>query len=485
MTGGYVGVDLGTSGVKVVVLDDAGAVRGSASRTYPVHHPVPGAAEGVPEEWWRATREAVREALAAAGSPPVDGIGLDGQMHGLVLATGDGIPVGPALSWADTRAQDQLARWRDLPAELRSALGNPITPGMTGPLLCWVREHQPEALVAARWALLPKDWLRLRMTGEVATDPSDASATLLWDLARDRWAGDVVEALGLDASMLPPVLASGQAGGRLAGAPAAELGLPPGTPVATGAGDTAAALLASGVRPGQTQLTVGTGAQIVQPRSTPTAPATPVAHLYRAAEPHLWYAMAAVQNAGLALDWVRATVNATWDELYGCVDAGDPREPPTFVPYLTGERTPILDDAVRGAWVGLDLAHSREDILRSAAIGVACAIRHALESLEGPRPGDLLVAGGGTESPAMRQLLADTLQLTVRRLRVRHASPTGAAMLGAAACGQPVPPPSQAISDERTPGEAAAARERGYRRYRAAVDRLVAPPRRLDDAGAP
>jgi xylulokinase len=465
------GIDLGTSGVKVVVVagdtaDDTTALA-EASAEYPVARPRPGWAETDPGLWWAAVVTAVRAALAAAGPTRVAALGIDGQMHGLVLADGSGVPVRPALLWADRRAVVETRRWQTLSDSARAGLANPIAPGMTGPMWCWVAKHEPDVAQRARWALLPKDWIRQRLTGVPATEPSDASATLLWDIPEDRWAYEVVDAVGLDAALLPPLLGSGQPAGALSSPSAAELDLPAGIPVATGAGDTPAAFLATGLTdPAEMQVTVGTGAQVVRPLARPEAASRPVTHVYRSAEPTGWYAMAAVQNAGLALDWVRGVLAASWDELYAAVHAGPPGAGGvTFVPYLTGERSPVLADSARGALFGLDLAADRRTVLQAAVEGVAFAVRHAFEALPGTPPPRVRLAGGGTLSPAFRGLLADVLGVQLDPVEVRSASAIGAALLAARAAGILAPPVAVIRAEPVRPSHQAPAYDEPYGVY--------------------
>jgi xylulokinase len=468
---GVIGIDLGTSAVKVVVVDLSGAVRGTDTRAYPLHRPRPGAAESDPADWWIATVTAVRAALAEAGrraAVDIAALAVDGQMHGLVLVDDRGRPLRPAMSWADTRAGDQLQTWTTLTPDQRRRLSNPITPGMLGPQLAWVAEHERGLLEIAAHALLPKDWLRQQLTGLVATDPSDASATLLWDVPADTWATDLMPALGLPPELLPPVRESAQTAGVLLAEVAAELGLPPGIPVAAGAGDTAAALLATGLPVGQTQLTLGSGAQLVQLKEQVEAVADPVTHLYRAAEPGRWYAMAAVQNAGLALDWARGVLGVDWSQLYATLETDPPSADaaPVFLPYLTGERTPVLNERVRASWHGLDLAHTREDLLRAAVLGVVCAIRHALDALPGPPATAVRVAGGGSADRRLRQLLADVLGIPVQPLAEVGVSALGAALLAARAAQAPLRWQPPAPGEPEPAGPRAAARQAFYRRYR-------------------
>ncbi len=436
------GIDLGTSSVKVVLLEFDGGVLALTSAPYPVHNPRPGWAETEPELWWRAVVEAVAAALATVAVTPV-ALGLSGQMHGLVATGADGLAVRPAMLWSDARAATTLAAYRALPDRMRARLANPLAPGMAGPMLAWLAQREPRVYAAARWALQPKDWLRARLTGQFHAEPSDASATLLYDVLADGWDLEVVSALGLDAQMLAPLLgAAGQLAGELQPDPAHELGLPPGIPVAAGAADTAAAALGSGlVDTGTAQLTIGTGAQLVVPTARPVAAATldlaPATHLYRAATDAGWYSMAAVLNGGLALDWVRRLLAASWSEMYAAASTYASMDDPLFLPHLNGERTPYLDSGLRGAWVGLSPRHDRVGLLRAALEGVALAVRDAMAALPGPgRPlDDLRLAGGGTTDPGWRQLLADVLGSRLRIVDVSGASGRGAALLAARAAG--------------------------------------------------
>jgi xylulokinase len=363
-------------------------------------------------------------------------------MHGVVVTDDAGSPLRPAIIWADSRATEQLRSYRALPDRLRARLANPLTPGMAGPLLAWLAEREPTTYTSTRWALQPKDWVRSRLTGRFESEPSDASATLLYDVAGDRWDLEVVEALGLDADLLPPLLEhSGAAAGTLLPAAAEALGLDPGIPVAAGAADAAAAALGSGLtEDSEVQVTIGTGVQIVVPRSdAPLAPRPEpvVTHLYRAATRRGWYEMAAVQSGGLVLGWVIETLGASWSELYDAASTPARPDDPLFLPHLSGERTPYLDPTLRGAWAGLSLRHDRSTLLRTALEGVAFCIREALDSLPASaRPlGHLRIAGGGSSAAPWQQMLADVLGHQLRAVHVRGASGRGAALLGACASG--------------------------------------------------
>src|SRR5215211_5165566 len=263
------GLDLGTSSIKALLLAEDGAVLGEGSASYAVRAPRPGWAETSPEDWWEAVVEATAAAVDRRGAE-VTALGLSGQMHGVVLADELGFPLRPAILWADARSGSELAAYRGLDEDLGHRLASPPAVGMAGPSLLWLRDREPDAYTSARWALQPKDWLRMRFTGEAATEPSDASATLLYDLLADDWSYAVAEELGLRTGLLAPLVPSACVAGTLNGEAAGELGLREGLPVAAGAADTAAAMLGTGLlRPGPVQLTVGTGGQIVTPKEEP------------------------------------------------------------------------------------------------------------------------------------------------------------------------------------------------------------------------
>jgi xylulokinase len=478
------GLDLGTSSAKAVVADTGGQILAQAAAAYPVTSAADGYAETDPARWWAAAAACARAAIREAGAQP-SAIGLSGQMHGLVMTAADGAALRPAMLWADSRATGCLAAYRALRPGARARLANPLAPGMTGPMLRWIAQNEPGTYRAARWALAPKDWLRTRLTGEVHAEPSDASATLLYDLAGDCWDLEVVGALGLSARLLAPLLPwAGAPAGRLTAAAGAELGLPAGLPVAAGAGDTAAAALGSGIGPGDLQLTVGTGAQVIRPVTAPASRAEAGINLYRSATPDGWYQMGATTSAGLSLNWVRETMNASWEELYASAGQAPRPHDPVFVPHLSGERTPYSDPALRGAWTGLSLAGDRPSLLRSALEGTAFAIRDALDALlDGHRPARLRLAGGGTLAPGWRQLLANVLGLPLHAVDVPAASGRGAALLGAHGAGLlsladiqgPLAPPAHLVA-EPDPALAAFHAER-YARFRRIIPALKAAQR--------
>jgi xylulokinase len=442
------GIDLGTSGVKALVADADGGVLGRGVAGYPVRVPASGRAETAPGDWWLATRAAVRDALAEADQPDqagqsghpvragrltVTAMSVAGQMHGVVLVDDRGAPLRPAILWLDQRAQAEAVTYTELPCEYTAALGNRPSPGMAGPLLSWLMTNEPWTVRAAWWVLQPKDWLRLRLTGQAATDPTDASGTLLFDMAKDAWADPLIEKLGLPREKLPPVRASTDIGGHLLPGAAADLGLPPGIPVVVGAADTAAALFAAGLKADEAMLNLGSsGVWVVnEEQFQPAGIAQATTNRYRAVGAGC-YRLASVYNVGVTLDWVRNLLGATWDELYGTAARPVRQDAPRFDPSLSPER---WNQGATGAWTGLTLAHEREDLMRSALDGVVGLLRDRLNDLRaaGHAPRRVVLGGGGIANPAWHALLAEALELPLRDASTTWLTPAGAARLAAAA----------------------------------------------------
>jgi xylulokinase len=448
------GLDLGSSSLKALLLDLDGRVLAERSAGYPTRSPAPGWAEQDPDDWWAAAGAATRAALAAAPEADVVGIGLSGQMHTFVLLDMAGALVRPAITWMDTRAAGLLpdvAVTIDA-AGLRGELANPVVLGLTLPPLAWLREREPETLARARTLLLAKDALRFRLTGEPGSEPTDASATLAFDVAGRRWSTATLAAFGLDPALMPALGEPDAAAGRLTPDAARHLGLRPGIPVAFGAGDQQAAAVGTGtVRPGQAQLMVGTGAQTLVVEAAPPARDVPGLHAF--CHVRGWLRQASVNNAGVALDWARTLLGLSWDELYGALGDTQPATAPLFLPYLTGERAPLMKGHARGGWLGLEPGHDREALARAAVAGVALGIADGLRSLpghagQGPLPGHagqgslpgpsgrrVRAAGGGLRNPTFAQAVADASGATLELLDASDASAVGAALLGGVACG--------------------------------------------------
>ncbi|HIC7207912.1 xylulokinase [Burkholderia stabilis] len=429
------GIDLGTGSVKLVTLDADGVERAVASEPYVLSSPQPGWAEIAPDAWWQAlVRAAAR--LPAGEREQVEAIGFSGQMHGVVLIDAVGQPVRPALLWPDTRAVREAAAW---PAAGLPDAPNPVAPGMAGPLLRWLAAHEPDALRAARWAVQPKDWLRIALGGDVAADPSDACATAL-ATPDGAWDSALIESLGLPADRFAPVHASTARCGALGARAAAALGLPAGVPLATGAADTACAALGSGLSAaGDALLTTGSGGQIVV-LADALPPARRGLHRYRAAAGGGYYTMAAMQNVGLALEAVRGWLGYPgWADAYDDAFAQPASERLCFLPYLTGERSPWMNPDARGGWLGLGLGDTRGAMMRAAFEGVAFALRAGLDAIRDADPGTgvttLRLAGGGSVDPRWRQLLADALGASLNAIDCPNAATRGAALLAGVAIG--------------------------------------------------
>ena len=425
-----IGVDVGTSGVKAIAVAEDGEVLARREVAYPISSPRPGWSEQDPEDWWRATEQA----LDGLTGQDVAGIGLSGQMHGLVALDASDRVIRPAILWNDQRTAAECAE-----IERRIGLdrlvqltGNRALTGFTAPKLLWMRAHEPQAYARIASVMLPKDYVRLRLTGERATDAADASGTLLLDVARRRWSSEVIEALKLDAAWLPRLLESPEASGRTAD----------GIAVAAGAGDQAAGALGVGVdRPGPLSVVLGTSGVVFA--TLPAFAADPLArvHAFCHAVPGAWHAMGVMLSAAGSLDWLRgvAAPGVGFPALIAEAERWAPGvEGLTFLPYLTGERTPHADPDARGAFAGLSVRHDRGALVRAVLEGVACGLRDCLD-LIGELPESVLehglASGGGARSELWLAIVASVLGLPLQRVAVEEGAAYGAALLGGVAGG--------------------------------------------------
>jgi xylulokinase len=446
------GADVGTSGLKLLAVDGAGTVVAEAESGYDVDRPRPGWAQTDPAVWRAAFDDALARLTPALAGRRVAGLGLSGQMHGTVLVDAAGAPVAPAVLWPDGRAVAEVGRWRSLPLAARAALANPLVPGMTGPVLAWLAAHEPAVLRRAAAVLLPKDALRASLVPDAdprVTDRSDASATLLWDVVADGWSAAATAAAGVDPGLLPAVRPSAEVVG-VAALPLGEV------PVVVGGGDTPLALLAAGTRAGR-QVNLGTGAQVLLPGWTPAPADDPPVHGYADVEGG-WYAMAALQNGGLAWTWVCGVLGMTPAELFDAAASVPPGAGGVvFRPFLTGERGGVAGPDDRGGWTGLSAGTTRAELARAAVEGVVFAVAAAAGLLEGKGP--VVLTGGGGRPDVVQQLLADVLAVPVRYLPIRSASAVGAALLAARGTGTELVagrPPGRPVEPRRDPGLAAA-----------------------------
>lgn len=446
------GIDLGTGSVKAAVVDEDGRIITKASRPYAVTAPHSGWAESDPAEWLEATLEVTRRVLAETGKP-VTSVGFSGQMHGVVVTDPDLRPLRPAILWADTRSAEQArAMAADLGTEALSRLGSPAVPGFAATTLAWLATHEPDVLRGASFVLQPKDWLRAALGGEVLTEPSDASGTLLYDVAEGRWSPEAVAWTGVQGDLLPAIAAS-QSGAGAIRIDGQEI------PAAVGGADTACVISGLGLSPGEGFVAVGSGSQTVSLMDEPVLDATLRTHTFSVAgAPRAgWYRIGAVQNAGLALTPALAMLGATIDEASAALADGVRADDPIFIPYLAGERTPFMDPTLRGAWRGLSLSTDRPAMLRSILEGVAQAVAlgvRAVVDSGAPLPTVVPLVGGGTYNPDFRQLLADATGVSLAAMDAPDAAVVGAALLGA---GVAVNPTSATWSAQVDPRPEAAA----------------------------
>lgn len=439
-----IGLDLGTTGARAVLADVSGATLAVYESPYALHTPRPGWAEQSPEAWERAAFTAVAAVAARAErADAVRAIGLTGQMHGLTLLDRAQRPLRDAILWCDLRTGPQRRELEDRlgVATLIRYTGNLPLEGFQAPKLVWVRQHEPDLLERTKHVLLPKDFIRLRLSGECFTDVSDASGTGYFDSATRDWSGEMLDALAIDPAWLPAIRESPQAAGRLTPAAAERLGLPPGIPIAAGAGDQPAGAVAAGiVAEGDAAVTIGSSGVVFAAASAYGAAPDGRVQVGAHALPHRWYLMGVTQAAGLSLRWLRDTW--TPDVAYTALVAEADGSPPgsrglLWLPYLQGERTPYLDVNARGALVGLTAAHGRADIVRAVLEGVAFSLRDAALAIQGVGAPvrRFKLAGGGARSPLWRQIVADVFDAPMQIEPEGRGPAFGAALLGAVAAG--------------------------------------------------
>ncbi|MEZ4672397.1 MAG: xylulokinase [Anaerolineae bacterium] len=444
------GIDLGTSSIKAVLFDsDINRIVGVAGREYPINHPAPDRAEQDPDAWWQATVEVVRRVTAEAGSNAVTAISFSGQMHGTVLLGNDSKPIAPAIIWADQRTATTV---NDLTAtvgaeQFAATTGTLPAAGFLGVTLLWLKQHDPALLARTHKVILPKDYVRLRMTGEIATDPSDAASSAVFDVSRRDWASEIINKAGLPLSIFPTVRASVAVAGYLRAEAAAELGLPAGLPVITGCGDQPAQAIGNGlIIAGLASVTTGSGGQVFVPLSREPGqplPTDPRLHVFNHAVPDMWFVMGAILSAGLSLRWLRGLVGLENDpRAYPKLSAEAATIPPgaeglIFLPHLYGERTPHMDALARGSFIGLSAHHTRGHLARAVMEGVSFALRQALDISRtlGASADTIIAAGGGAESDVWRGIQADVFGLPLQRTLLTEQASVGAALLAGVGAG--------------------------------------------------
>ena len=444
----FLGLDTSTTATKAVLVDDAGRFVGEAATAHAAPtSPVPFGSEQDPADWWRATQASIRDVLEETGvtGDDVAGVGLTGQMHGLVLLDAAGGVLRPALLWNDGRAYAECDEIREAVGgldELVELTGNDAFAGFTAPKLLWVRAHEPEAFSATTRILLPKDYVRLRLTGEYAMDKAGAGGTLLLDLESRDWSGALLDALDLDASLLPPTFEGTAVTGTISAGAAEATGLKAGTPVVGGGGDQAAQGVGVGaVEPGTWAVTVGTSGVVFAPAEAPLVAPGGRAHAFPHAVPGLWHVMGVMLAAGDSLAWHRDTVapGVSFDALTAEVaDVPAGADGVAFLPYLSGERTPHADVHARGGFLGIRRPHGRGHLTRAVLEGVAFGLRDNFELLTEaglPAPERVRLSGGAAKSPLWSQILADVLDVALEVPAVGEAAALGAALLAGVGTG--------------------------------------------------
>ena len=485
-----VGVDVSTTGTKAVLQDAEGTVRAVGMSAYRYETPHPLWSEQDPALWWEATRIAVREALEAADTDAeaVEAVGLTGQMHGLVALDDRDEVLRPAILWNDQRTGAECDAIRGIVGRRRliEITGNDALPGFTAPKLLWLRRHEPDVWASIAHVLLPKDFVRLRLTGEHALDRADGSGTILFDLAARDWSPEILDALAIERRWLPPTFEGPMVTGTITEGAASATGLRAGIPVVAGGGDQAAAAVGVGsVVPGVSSLSLGTSGVLFTTTEGPAIESEGRLHAFCHAVPDRWHLMGVMLSAAGSLRWYRDALapGVAFEELVEeAAEVPPGSDGLLFLPYLTGERTPYPDPLARGAFVGLTVHHGRAHLTRAVLEGVAFGMRDSLELMRaaGIKPPDQIRAtGGGSRSPLWRRILADVLGASIVTTPTAEGAAQGAATLAAVGAGwfdtiQDACRALVRIGETTPPSETGGAYTNAYARYRELYPALAA-----------
>ena len=443
----WLGIDIGTGGSRALLINAKGGIAAAVTAAHDeMTMKRPLWAEQDPDNWWSAAQKAIQGVLQMVGvnGHDIQGIGLSGQMHGLVLLDNEGKVIRPSLIWCDQRSQVQVD-WinaKATPAVVLRCTANPVLTGFTLPKLLWVRDNEPANYERGRMMLLPKDYIRYKLTGGYATEVSDASGTALFDVVKRRWSEELASLVGVDKSMLPECFESSRITGKISAEAAAATGLAVGTPVVGGGGDQAASAVGNGiVRAGIVSCTIGTSGVVFGHMEQPAYDSAGRVHTFCHAVDGKWHVMGVTQGAGLSLQWLRNQLmpGAEYDSLTAeAATASAGSQGLYWLPYLMGERTPHLDSTARAAWVGLTAKHTRADMIRSVLEGVAFSQMDCLEIIEGlgTTVENVRLSGGGAKSALWRQMFADVFRKKVVTLETQEGSAYGAALLAAVGTGE-------------------------------------------------
>lgn len=449
------GIDLGTSGTKTVLFNMDGSVAASSTIEYPLLQPHNGWAEQNPLDWWRAASGTMKAVMARAGAKAdeVQGVGISGQMHGLVMLDANGNVLRPSIIWCDQRTAAECEEMTQKVGRerLMATTANPAMTGFTASKILWVRNHEPEVYAKCAHILLPKDYIRYMLTGELATEVSDASGMQLLDIPSRKWSDEVLEKLDIDKRLLAKVYESPEVTGKITKAASELTGVAEGTPVVGGAGDNAAAAVGTGtVVDGRAFVTLGTSGVVFAHTSKMSIDPQGRVHTFCCAVPGAWHVMGVTQAAGLSLKWFRdnfcraemETAEGMGCDPYYLMDKAAATVPIgaerlVYLPYLMGERTPHLDPDCRGAFIGLSAMHTKRHLLRAVLEGVVFSQRDSVEVLRGMgvQIDDMKACGGGGTSPLWRQMLADTFGCPVRTLQSKEGPALGVAILAGVGTG--------------------------------------------------
>jgi len=441
-----IGLDVGTSAVKALLVTSEGNVVGSYTVEYPFFSPQPGWIEQNPEDMWKASADAVRGVLTkySVSGEDVAGLGLSGQMHSSVFLDEQYKVIRPAILWNDVRTTAQCRFIESTVGSdvLKEEVCNPALEGFTLPKVVWLKQNEPENYAKLRWLVLPKDYVRFRLTGEIAMEVSDAAGMLMMNVRQRVWSNPILEKLDISPEILPPIIGSSEVGGRVTAEAAEATGLKPGTPIVGGGADNACGAVGSGVViAGRGMVSLGTSGVILAHLTEPRLITEGTVHMFNSCVPGEFYMMGVTLSAGLSLSWLRSRLGLEEVPYDVMTKAADPVPPGSrglvFLPYLTGERTPHGDGNARASFVGLSATHDQGDMIRAVMEGVAFAFCDSVELLRkaGWNGTSLRVLGGGARSPLWKKIIASATGLALDEINIDEGPALGAAILAGVGTG--------------------------------------------------
>jgi xylulokinase len=485
----YIGLDIGTSSVKALLVSKTGEVVRSATPEYPFQTPKPMWAETDPDIWWEATQRAIRSLLSEINPSEIAAVGLTGQMHGMVALDGKGKVLRPCIMWNDQRSYvecDEITRMVG-ESEVLRITGNPVLAGFTAPKILWVKKNEPDVFSAIDKIVLPKDYVRYKLSEEFFTDVSDASGTSLLDVGNRKWSTEMLDALGWPSHWMPEVTESTEATAKVSADASALTGLPVGTPIIAGGGDQAAQAVGCGiVREGLVSATLGTSGVVFAQSDEYRVEPEGKLHAFCHAVPGKWHLMGVMLSAAGSFQWYKNQLGAEEQKIeeaggpnaYDSLTASAENVPPgseglIFLPYLSGERTPHPDPHARGCFIGLSVRHEKRHLTRAVLEGVSFGLNDSLELMRdlGVNPKEIILSGGGTRSALWKQMLADVFSSRCSMVNALEGAAYGAAVLAAVGCGDHSSVESacdQWIRQTEVvePGEESASYEKFYSIYR-------------------